>query len=164
MSSSAVLQWFDEIGTLHLSHKLCTAAASWDQLDTLMWLREAGCDWRAFEVADAARTCRSIVEFVHAQGERFTPAQMTLLLSNAAVTAEDEAHLTCARWWREQGAEWPEILCAVLDTGDEFFDAEWEPVAVQWARSEGCTAPLLSEVANEADSDATDERNQDADG
>jgi hypothetical protein len=44
--------------------------------------------------------------------------------------------LAGCKWLRQHGAEWP----AVLQNGS---GTQWLDAAVQWARSEGCTAPVV---------------------
>ena len=60
----------------------------------------------------------------------------------------ETADLVCAKWLRAHGAAWPEQLGFSYTDGGE-HDEDWPYVAVVWCRSEGCTAPLLSDIADD---------------
>jgi hypothetical protein len=61
-----------------------------------------------------------------------TVAQLTDMLRYAGA----HNHLRAAQWLRQHGADWPAALnCHV--------DVEWEDDVLEWARAEGCTAPVM---------------------
>jgi hypothetical protein len=55
-------------------------------------------------------------------------------LSDMLNLAGSNGHLDAAKWLREQGAAWPQMLCAGFH--------EWSGPALVWAREEGCISPV----------------------
>ena len=124
-------------------------------MDTLRWLREGvGCPWDALQIAEqGARIENSaVLEYLHAQGEIFTDAQMTHLLNESVFAPAYSLHpkddLNCCIWLRAHGAPWPAVLACRMDDDDNGVPqaCDWGPKAVVWAREQGCTAPLWSEL------------------
>jgi hypothetical protein len=108
-----------------------------ENLNLLRWFRQHGCPWYVEELACFAAHTDSValLEFMQQQGVEFTTGQLTILLSVAG--ADDS--LTTAKWLKQQGAEWPEVLqdCGLYTDGEQ-----WYGDTLAWARAEGCTAPL----------------------
>jgi hypothetical protein len=59
-------------------------------------------------------------------------------LSVALLMAGIKGHLAAAQWLRAYGAEWPHVLSASLAGALQ----QWPEPMIEWARAEGCTAPL----------------------
>jgi hypothetical protein len=72
------------------------------------------------------------------QHEQLPAAVQTALLSKMLAAAGSKNHLAAAQWLRAQGAAWPAILQHRL--GD--VQQQWQGVALDWARAEGCTSPV----------------------
>lgn len=148
----SILQWFYESGACELNSELCTAAAEHHRLKTLKWLHEeVHCPWNLNDCARAAveySKSHTVLQYLCEQGLTLTAEQLTDLLKRSVSRVQhDESDLVCAKWLRSQGALWPAVLsCTRLVVwGQELF-GDWPEAAVRWCRSEGCTAPLLSEV------------------
>jgi hypothetical protein len=76
---------------------------------------------------------RSSPVLVYMQGVQpaASAVQLTELLNAAGLLRKSAA----AQWLRQQGAAWPAVL---------IYDGYmWGIEAVQWARGEGCTSPLI---------------------
>jgi hypothetical protein len=76
----------------------------------------------------------SLLEFLQHTGVPVTPLELILAL----LTAGLNSHLAAARWLRVHGAEWPATLSNPLINDGQ----QWEGAVLEWARAEGCTAPL----------------------
>jgi hypothetical protein len=80
-------------------------------------------------------------------------------LSDALRLADHFRHVATAKWLRQQGAPWPDVLgvpCRKCEGADP-----WSPDLIEWARSEGCTSPL--DYDDLRYSDASDSESDDDD-
>jgi hypothetical protein len=132
----------------------CVVAANYSQTATVRWLHEHGCPWNAFAVCVVAAECGNVelIQYVLAnvpQGAAGAEA-LTILLNAAAACEQLEA----AQWLRAQGAEWPTLLSYKT----LIFDKRklWKGATLEWARSEGCTALLPTDDADDVDNDDSD--------
>ena len=149
----AVLEHLFEIGACEMTEGLCTIAAEDNSLETLEWQREqAHCPWDAYAIAQVTvkyPKSDEVLQYLYDQGESFTDEQLTeLLMCSVSYVGTDAKLLVCAKWLRAHGAPWPEVLECVSQQnhGAELSTKDWPKAAVLWCRSEGCTAPLWSEV------------------
>jgi hypothetical protein len=108
-----------------------------DNLDLLRWFREYGCPWDTDRLAEIAARCNSValIEYLQQEGVVVTSKQLRKMLNIAGANGS----LTIAKWLRQQGAEWPDVLqnCGLYSNGEQ-----WYGDTLAWARAEGCTAPL----------------------
>jgi hypothetical protein len=159
-----MLLWLKQQGILPTVHAM-RDAAELDMLDMCLWLHAEGCPWDATVLNSAANN--GFLELVQALRERgcpidihtvrwhavrhgridvlqyllqlpdqphWAPEQLTTLLNNAGLAEQ----LAVAKWLRQQGAEWPEVL------GRAPY-RKWKGKALQWARRAGCTSELPAE-------------------
>lgn len=161
-----VLRWYYQLGCCELRPLLCTLAAEHIAIETLRWLHEeVHCPWDVWDVAliSVQRGYRSdILQYLQEQGETFTDEGLTDLLNCTVACVDHEMDLTCAKWLRSHGAPWPAVLSCRRYNG--WVEHDWPELAVEWARREGCTAPLWSEIpGNGDDSGSSDDDDDDAD-
>jgi hypothetical protein len=62
-------------------------------------------------------------------------ATLTLAFNYAGA---GNTNLAAAQWLRQQGAEWPAVLCSEHEANP----VPWRDDTLEWARAEGCTAPV----------------------
>jgi hypothetical protein len=157
-----MLLWLKQQGILPTVHAM-RDAAELDMLDMCLFLHtECSCPWDASVLSSAANN--SYFELIQALHERgcpidvhpvrwhaarygridmlqyllqlpdqpvWTPEQLTALLNLAGLSE----HLAVAKWLRQQGAEWPEVLGR--------NGSMWKDKLLQWARRQGCTSSEL---------------------
>jgi hypothetical protein len=114
----------------------CYAAASGCQLGTLRWLLERGCPYDASALWGFAANGGhiSVLEFLVQASVHVSPDPLSVALLMAGI----KGHLAAAQWLRAYGAEWPHVLSASLAGALQ----QWPEPMIEWARAEGCTAPL----------------------
>jgi hypothetical protein len=112
--------------------EICDAAAGNGHASTLRWLHEHGFDWYDDTIHQAAAKGGSVeaLAYVQQQGIVFTAEKLTDMLSITGALS----HLAAAKWLRQQGAEWPEVL--------QWGDQQWSGDVLAWARAEGCASLL----------------------
>ena len=126
-------------------------------MDTLKWLREElHCPWNPYDVAAASlaslRDSPCILQYLYDQGEVLPAEELESFLCCSVIKVKEAADLGCAKWLRDHGADWPVVLEFLEVDEDEEPIVEnaalkdWPQPAIDWARSEGCTAPLWSET------------------
>jgi hypothetical protein len=160
-----MLLWLKQQGILPTVHAM-RDAAELDMLDMCLFLHtECSCPWDVSVLSSAANN--GFFELVQALHERgcpidvhpvrwhaarygrvdileyllqlpdqpvWTPEQLTALLNLAGLNQ----HLAVAKWLRQQGAEWPEVLGNTT--------RKWKGKTLQWARREGCTSELPTDA------------------
>jgi hypothetical protein len=118
-------------------------AAGADKSNTLQWLCEHGCpcDMSTFEGSTAVEAAcggsREMLQYCVEQGAEWSVEQLTTLLQAAGSTD----NLATAKWLRQCGAEWPAVL--------KHDHTQWHGTVLEWARAEGCTAPVESAADEE---------------
>jgi hypothetical protein len=168
-----LLQWIMQQPGVKLEARALHAAAEAGLLDVCQFLRAQGCPWvdpeeryppNALDAA-ALNGHAAVARWLHESGapvrewpfpcyhaaESGSIETMRYLLSIglpvsadtlsvmlAAAGARDQ--LAAAQWLRQQGAPWPEEYLMFVDGNSA---QNWSDEAVAWARSEGCTVPLL---------------------
>jgi hypothetical protein len=140
----------DEVG-IAWSESATAAAARGCQTEVLSWLLAQGCPDNSLQmcVSAAEGGCIELItEYLQRvqQGNHTAEAQQQLL-TDMLNPAGAHNHLEAAQWVRERGAEWPARLHY---EGTSY--ADWYGASLDWARAEGCTAPLVY-----ADDDYSDE-------
>jgi hypothetical protein len=156
-----MLLWLKQQGILPSVHAM-HAVAELGMLDMCLFLHtECSCPWDASVLDSAADSgCFELVQALHERGcpidvhavsaaaayhsridileylqqlpdqPVWTPVQLTALLDLAGLNQQ----VAVAKWLRQQGAEWPEVLGRV--------GRKWQGKALLWARREGCTSEL----------------------
>jgi hypothetical protein len=154
-----MLLWLKQQGILPTVHAMCDAAER-DMLDMCLFLYTEGCPWDDSVLNSANTGYYELVQALYEQGcpieihsvrsqaasygrvdilqyllqlpdqPQSSTAQLTAQLNGAAVNEQ----LAAAKWLRQQGAEWPEVL--VKD------GIKWRGELLQWARRAGCTSAL----------------------
>jgi hypothetical protein len=121
---------------LHAEHcswneSTCNSAARGGSVDTLRWLRERGCPWVPSVVSRCAAAGGGVdvMLYLQQQGIVFDAELLTEMLTDAGAYNK----LAAAQWLRQQGAEWPAVLCSILSQ-------QWSGDTLAWARAEGCTS------------------------
>jgi hypothetical protein len=111
-----------------------SAAAQYDQSETLRWLHENGCPVNTEEFyLDAvigAEHSTDTLQYLLQQG-LFASAE---LLTESLGYAGGCSNLLAAKWLRQQGAEWPLVL-------RDYEGTSWHGDVLAWARAEGCSTP-----------------------
>jgi hypothetical protein len=67
---------------------------------------------------------------------RFVPDN----LSEALLAAGYHHERVAAKWLRQQGVPWPEVLAVPAAEHDGYWP--WPPEMIKWARSKGCKSPI----------------------
>jgi hypothetical protein len=129
------------MGNLHVIQYLHSEQCPWDTsactnacgVDILHWLREQGCPGNPEAVRCAAAEADDLdmVLYMAEVQPAASAAQLTQMLNAAG--ANDS--LETAEWLRQQGAKWPAVL--------RYSERSWRGAALQWARAEGCTSPVV---------------------
>jgi hypothetical protein len=116
----------------------CDCAAMEGHSGTLRWLREHDFPWQADGLPLLAARGDSVDTMVALQqlGIVFDAELLTDMLNVAGVHSK----LVVAKWLRQQGAEWPDVL--------QWTEA-WAGDALAWARAEGCTSPTEDDSGEE---------------
>jgi hypothetical protein len=113
----------------------CSSAASGGHISTLRWLHEHGCPWDAQSLRRSAAQLGYLPALAYVlDAEPVSKAELTELLNCAGALRQ----LAVARWLRQQGAGWPAVL--------GIDNLPWQAGVLQWARAEGCTAPVWTDV------------------
>jgi hypothetical protein len=114
------------------TEKTCDKAILKGHVSTLSWLREHGCPWNLGMSHLYAAQGGSIDMMVYVQQQRvvFTAQMLTHMLKIAGVHNK----LAAAKWLRHEGAAWPNEL--------SYWRQPWSGDVLEWARAEGCTAPV----------------------
>jgi hypothetical protein len=134
-------------GHLPLCKWLRSAGCPWDDsacgvavhggfLDVLRFLHENGCPWDErlilYNAVTATYSDTNVLQYLWEQGLQLNAAKLTEYLSYAGSNNKRES----AKWLREKSAQWPDVL----QDPDGII---WEDNRmVEWARAEGCTAPV----------------------
>jgi hypothetical protein len=102
-------------------------------VDILHWLREQGCPCNpeAVRCLAAADDDLDLVLYIAEVQPAASAAQLTQMLNVAGANGS----LETAEWLRQQGAGWPAVL--------RYRARSWRGAALQWARAEGCTSPVV---------------------
>jgi hypothetical protein len=109
----------------------CSAAARRADGSTLRWLREHRCPWYADGIyLSAAVGGIDAMVYLQQQGIVFTAGMLKQMLQIAG----GFKNLTAAKWLRQQGAEWPAVLCS--------YSYQWSGAVLERAEAEGCTSPV----------------------
>jgi hypothetical protein len=131
----------DELG-LAWSESVTGAAATGCQIEALRWLLAQGCPEDPLQmcVSAAEGGCIELMtEYLQqVQQSTATAEAQQQLLTDMLNAAGAHNKLEAAQWARERGAEWPERLHY---EGTSY--ADWCSATLDWARAEGCTAPLV---------------------
>jgi hypothetical protein len=107
-------------------------------LDLLRWFREHGCPLNTDSLARTAASYNSVALIKYLQQDGAVYSSKQQLQSRKMLNiAGANGSLTTAKWLRQQGAEWPDILR--LDSGR--IQIPWCDNAVAWARVAGCASP-----------------------
>jgi hypothetical protein len=69
-----------------------------------------------------------VLAYLQQQG-LFTSRMLRQMLRIAGAHSK----LAAAKWLRQQGAQWPAVLC--------WKEMVWSDDKLEWARAEGCTSP-----------------------
>jgi hypothetical protein len=111
----------------------CEAAADSDHASILRWLREHDCPWDEDRMhTDAAEGGSvDVMLYLQEQGIVFDADMLVEMLNIAGAYN----NLAAAKWSRQQGAEWPEVLC--------YRDQKWPVAMLDWAGPAGCTSQLV---------------------
>jgi hypothetical protein len=141
----------DDVG-IAWSESVTSAATKGCQVETLRWLLAQGCPEDPMEmcVSAAEGGCIELMaEYLQQvqQSEHTAEAQQELL-TDMLNAAGAHCHLEAAQWARERGAEWPEKLHYEGTTY-----ADWYGATLEWARGEGCNAPLECDSDSNSDED-----------
>jgi hypothetical protein len=120
--------------------RVCFAAASCCQLETLRWLFEQGCPYNAemLWITAAEHGHISILSLLQ-QIDVNAPLRF---LSFLLFIAGANGRLAAAQWLRAQGAAWPPRLSMAVEGNNTGERKQWQGAVLEWARAEGCTAPL----------------------
>jgi hypothetical protein len=114
----------------------CRGAVDGGHLEVLRFLHDSGCLWNEeyilYSAVVATRNKANMLQYLWEQGVQADTAELTDLLGYAGSNDELEK----AKWLRENGAQWPDVL----QDPDGVPWSDHMPV-VAWARAEGCTAP-----------------------
>jgi hypothetical protein len=135
-----------EYGHLSLCQWLHNAGCPWDSsacrnavdggyLEVLRFLHDNGCPWDGglilYNAVIATHNNASMLQYLWEQGLQLNAAKLTEYLNYAGTNNKLES----AKWLREKGAQWSDVLQD--PDGDIWYDN-----MVAWARAEGCTAPV----------------------
>jgi hypothetical protein len=124
---------------LELCQYLRSAGCPWDDtvvgrdLAVVQWLVNNGCPQhhRSSGIAAAqAPHGTELLMHLQQQGAVWSAADLTDMLQAGGA----HFRLDIPQWLRQQGAQWPAVL--------RYENRPWPAAAVEWARAEGCTAPL----------------------
>eukprot|EP00953_Heterococcus_sp_UTEX-ZZ885_P042253 21482-Heterococcus_DN1.PRE.3 len=74
------------------------------------------------------------------------------VLSSMLNAAGAHDNLAAAKWLRQQGAEWPDVIRYFYVNSFDGY-TEWSGEALAWARAEGCTSPTQQESDSDSDAD-----------
>jgi hypothetical protein len=164
--SVEVLEWLQQQGVEFEFGSMIQAAED-GNLQVCQWLHAAGCqmDGCIYDVAahdcnlkllnwlfdvgypyDPMDLCNFLVDMqdcdiipvlqcFQERGVFDSAATLTLVLNCAGA---NNTSLAAAQWLRQQGAEWP----AELYSDHEDGPGPWYGETLEWARAEGCTAPV----------------------
>jgi hypothetical protein len=102
-------------------------------LAAVRWLIDSGCPWdhrRSGIAATQAPAGTELLRYLLAKGAVWSAADLADMLHAAGF----HHRLDISQWLRQQGAQWPAVL--------RYENRPWPAAAVEWARAEGCTAPL----------------------
>jgi hypothetical protein len=127
------------------SDSVCSEAALVGRFNMVRWAHQAGCSFGdVSKVAQHAARLGNLetLQYMQQQHVVWTAAQLSELL-NAAGAYE---HLDVAKWFRQQGAEWPDALQHAFRVPLSIHLTHWKGETLVWARSEGCTSVLLPGV------------------
>jgi hypothetical protein len=105
-------------------------AARGGSVDALRLLRQRGCPWNPPVVSTNAAAGGSVDVLLYLQQQGIVFDLLTEMLLAAGAYSK----LAAAKWLRQQGAEWPAVLCSV-------WYQKWSGDTLEWARAEGCTSP-----------------------
>jgi type II secretory pathway component PulJ len=83
-----------------------------------------------YEAVDAAHNNAETLQYLWERGVQVETAELTELLHYAGINDQ----LASAKWLRQQGAQWPQVLC------DDYGNV-WTEFMADWAESEGYVAP-----------------------
>jgi hypothetical protein len=109
-------------------------------LELLNWLFDVGCPYNLvdfFDFMSGMKDCylMPVLHCLQQHGVFDSVAALTLALNHAGAHNNS---LAAAQWLRQQGAEWP----AELYSEQECNEGPWCGDTLEWARAEGCTAPV----------------------
>jgi hypothetical protein len=107
-------------------------AARHGHASTLRWLRERGCpcDDDQLHIPAAVGGSVEVMVYLQQQGLIARTSALTEMLRVAGAYQ----HLAAVTWLREEGAQWPTVLCRSA--------RQWSGDTLAWARAEGCTSPI----------------------
>jgi hypothetical protein len=131
-----------------LTSYLLQSAAEGGRLAVMKYLNSQGCDWGdVLGVCVHAALGGSVDALAYAFDQKANhivieqdEEQVWLGMLLNAAGGNDK--LEAAKWLRQQGAEWPNVLRFTIqydEGGEKVY--KWEHNALQWARAEGCTSP-----------------------
>jgi hypothetical protein len=111
----------------------CEYAAIKGHANILRWLREHGCPWDDYGIQMLAAEGSSVDVMLYLQEQGIVfDADMLVEMLNIAGAYNN---LAAAKWLRQQGAEWPEVLC--------YRDQRWPVAMLDWAGPAGCRSQLV---------------------
>eukprot|EP00953_Heterococcus_sp_UTEX-ZZ885_P032070 16773-Heterococcus_DN1.PRE.3 len=142
--SAATMVYAAKDGHLQLCQYLRAEGCAWDEVAAtaacqdghtavLQWLLEQGCphDNMACCCLAALKGHITVMAYLKSLGWLDAP-----VLLEALQVAGAFDQLAAAQWLRQQGAEWPRVLCSNIEP--------WSVELVAWARAEGCTSHTLA--------------------
>jgi hypothetical protein len=134
-----ICQWLHVAGC-PMDSCICDLAAQKFNLELLNWLFDVGCPYNAVNLCNflVGKEDSKIMPVLHCLQQRGvfdSAANLTLALNYAGA---NNTSLAAIQWLRQQGAEWP----AELYSDHEYEEGPWCDDTLEWARAEGCTAPV----------------------
>jgi hypothetical protein len=172
-AGGSVLEWLLQQGVKFTCQTMCNAVAS-DNLQLCQWLHAAQCPMNVYAYVFAEDRCNLkilnwlfdigcpynvedlcyfarcsvdsntilMLQWLQQRGIFDSAATLTLALNYAGA---NNTGLAAAQWLRQQGADWP----AVLYSEHEVKPGPWCDATLEWARAEGCTAPVFADDDSE---------------
>eukprot|EP00953_Heterococcus_sp_UTEX-ZZ885_P033054 17219-Heterococcus_DN1.PRE.2 len=121
-------------------------AAERCNLELLDWLFDIGCphnveDLCYFAMCSVDSKTIPVLRWLQQYGIFNSAATLTLALNYAGA---GNTNLAAAQWMRQQGAEWPAVLCSEHEANP----VPWRDDTLEWARAEGLAVCLRSKRAD----------------
>jgi hypothetical protein len=115
-------------------------AAERCNLELLDWLFDIGCPYNVedlcyFAMCSVDSKTIPVLQWLQQHNIFDSAATLTLALNYAGA---GNTNLAATQWLRQQGAECPAVLCSEHQANP----VPWRDDTLEWARAEGCTAPV----------------------
>jgi hypothetical protein len=117
----ALCQWL-HAAHCDWDHTVCSSAARGGHVSTLGWLMANGCPWTIDCLAESSAV--AVLQLLLEQGVLVSLARLTSALNYAG----SQNKLAAAQLLKQQGAEWPAVLCC--------SGVCWSGESLAWARTE----------------------------